>query len=169
MLSVVNLSGHSQRGSVDQAVCQGSPEGPVAIHHSPGGLQNRVQQAVPGRSVPQGVQVAAHLVHQLAAPVNDRSSLFQLCGDLAQKVSTATGGSSEERLDSRLTFLDLSVHHPIQHSLLHCHTESSNICNSKQPLTCMHIIHKQPHTHTNTRSLCAVLEVKGSGTRSLGV
>lgn len=64
--------------AVVQAVVKGFSEDGVLVVNPPGGLQNRVQQAVPRCAVPQGVQPAVQARAQLQGPVDDRRFLLKL-------------------------------------------------------------------------------------------
>lgn len=61
-----------------QAVVEGLAQNRVLVVDAPGGLQDGVQQAVPGGAVPQGVQAAVQARAQLQRPVDDGRVLLQL-------------------------------------------------------------------------------------------
>ena len=75
-------------GAVVQAVMEGLAEDRVLVVDPPGGLQDRVQQTVPGRAVPQGVQPAVQPGGQLQGPVDDGRLLFKLCTRTKEKIRT---------------------------------------------------------------------------------
>lgn len=62
-----------------QAVVERLAEDGVLVVDAPGGLQDRVQQTVSGRAVPQGIQATVQARAQLQRPVDDGRFLFQLC------------------------------------------------------------------------------------------
>lgn len=64
-------------GAVVQAVVESLAEDRVLVVDAPGGLQNRVQQAVSGSAVPQGVEATVQACPQLQRPVDNRRFLFQ--------------------------------------------------------------------------------------------
>lgn len=67
--------------AVVQAVVQSLAQHRVLVVDAPGGLQHRVQQAVAGRAVPQGVEPAVQSCAQLQGPVDDGGLLLQFCTD----------------------------------------------------------------------------------------
>lgn len=66
-----------------QAVVQSLAQHRVFVVDAPGGLQHRVQQAVAGRAVPQGVEPAVQSRAQLQGPVDDGRLLLQFCTEEA--------------------------------------------------------------------------------------
>lgn len=64
-------------GAVMQTVVEGLPQDRVLVVDAPGGLENRVQQAVSGCAVPQGVQTTVQARAELQGPVDNRRFLFQ--------------------------------------------------------------------------------------------
>lgn len=69
--------GVSPVGAVVQAVVESLAEDGVLVVDAPGGLQHRVQQAVSGCAVPQGVEATVQSCPQLQRPVDNRRFLFQ--------------------------------------------------------------------------------------------
>lgn len=63
--------------AVVQAVVEGLAEHRVFVVDAPRGLQDRVQEAVPRRPVPEGVQSAVQPSPQLQGPVDDGRLLLQ--------------------------------------------------------------------------------------------
>lgn len=63
-------------GAVVQAVVEGFAEDRVLVVDPPGGLQDRVQQAVSSCAVPQGVETAVQACPQLQGPVYNGRLLF---------------------------------------------------------------------------------------------
>ena len=61
-----------------EAVGHGPPERVVSVKDSPGRLKRRVQEAVSGRPVPEGVQPRTQPHGDLLAPVDDVSLGFEL-------------------------------------------------------------------------------------------
>lgn len=56
---------------VVETVAHGLPEDVVAVEDAPGGLEDRVEEAVPGRAVPEGVQPRVEPSADLVGPVDD--------------------------------------------------------------------------------------------------
>lgn len=63
--------------TVVQAVVEGLAEHRVLVVDAPCSLQHRVEETVPGRAVPQGVQPTVQPSPELQGPVDDGRLLFE--------------------------------------------------------------------------------------------
>lgn len=70
--------GDSRGAALGEALGHGHAEGVIGVEHAPGGLQDRVEQTVAGRAVPQRVQMTGRLARLAGKPV-DGHFFLQLC------------------------------------------------------------------------------------------